>query len=384
MKQKKAFSLVELSIIIVVMSMLLIGYLAWTTVPSIDDGLKYQETRRKMKVIHKAIENFIAQNKRLPCAAYFTYPNDNFYSYPVSGFTPYIGFDDEMMFFVFNAGGGQYGTNCANNSGNLPVRTLGLPSDFQIDGWGRRFIYTASKTNPMQYRNSAFTYKAIKISTAGATLASDVIYTLYSAGSNGYYAYLTSGQPMPASSDTDEATNGAFGASFIQKPMVAGAYDDIVEFRTKEQIDNASTTASPATLISQADCAANSAAIASLDTATMTSLATNITITRRCITTTCGSGTYGVDYDNAGDEAAFGILWAVQDACYELYGAANTLTRSCTSPWTSYATSNACCPTKFGQVAGRAVNCGGAKYLTDINACTVTTYAQGVDCWIGN
>ena len=393
MNPKKAFSLVELSIIIFIISMLLIGYMAWTTVPSIDDGVKYQETRQKMRVIHKAIENFIAMNKRLPCAGSRNLQQNA--TYNISGNYRIIYDDEYLNYTAYSVPG------CDSITGMVPTRALGLPADYVYDGWGRQFQFRDSYSvcdnntgvgyycTPREYR---IYLPILRIfDQSGTNLVNDVLYTLTSMGSNGYGAYLPSAIKFTASVDADEIQN-ANNASLanplnmktVQKPMVAGAYDDIVEFRTKEQIDNASTTASPATLISQADCAANSAAIASLDTATMASLASAITVTRRCITTTCGSGTYGVDYDNGGDEAAFGILWAVQDACYELYGGASTLTRSCTSPWTSFATSNSCCPTKFGQVAGRAVNCGGATYLTDINACSVVTYAQGVDCWIGN
>jgi prepilin-type N-terminal cleavage/methylation domain-containing protein len=63
----KAFSLLELSIVILIASILVTGALSVSS--SMTDERKIIITKDRMDVIYKALGTFLLKNKRLPCPA---------------------------------------------------------------------------------------------------------------------------------------------------------------------------------------------------------------------------------------------------------------------------------------------------------------------------
>jgi hypothetical protein len=377
---KSAFSLLELSIIAMLISILFMGYMAWTTNSVIDDGYRLITTQQKMARIHSAILNFYAFNQRIPCPANRTVANETTYSY--GGITRL--YDDEYGQFSVT------GTwQCGSAVGSVPTRALNLPSDYMVDGWNRRFNYHTSPNicDTTACTSVSFATTAsliVKPSSAGTTLVNDAAYVLVSYGADGYGSYLPSGSTKgaPPAGNADEIENSNGDTIYVQKSILAG-YTNLTEFRTIPQITKAnpptaSSSSSSSSLITSSQCAANSAALAALDSSQATILANTITATRRC--TTINTANCATTYDMAGDAAVMDIMLVLQDVCYELYGAPTSVARSCTTPWNSFTTANACCPTKYGAWKGKAVNCTVA-YQTDVNACIVTNYDSSKDCW---
>ena len=63
------FSLVELSAIIAIAAIILVGYLSWTIPAGKNNAMKILDSQQKIATIAQAIESFVIYNKRLPCPA---------------------------------------------------------------------------------------------------------------------------------------------------------------------------------------------------------------------------------------------------------------------------------------------------------------------------
>ena len=131
-KALKGFSLIELSVVIIIMSITasLVLSLAITN----SDNKKVQTTQATMAKIEKAIGAFLANNQRLPCPADGTQArNDSNF-----GFEQIDTISNTMnpctVNFISASG---YIT-----SGVVPVRTLLLEDNDMYDGWGRAISYS--------------------------------------------------------------------------------------------------------------------------------------------------------------------------------------------------------------------------------------------------
>lgn len=246
-QKKRAFSLVELSIVL-----LIVGIATSMAFSFINRGLKQKEqdtTEQRMDTIEKAILRFVQSQERLPCPASNTLTESN------------ANFGIEAR---INNGPATLdtctGTLGSGNiqAGGVPVTTLGLPTDYAYDGWNRKFTYVIDQT----YANSTTTYTPCNTATptcfhygagggievkssyeiVGApTLTTSAIYTLISFGENGNGAYRKSGNALGTSVDTDELENshftggGPFDNQFVQKNRDDG-FDDLLRYREKSAI----------------------------------------------------------------------------------------------------------------------------------------------------
>ncbi len=121
----RGFTLVELTIVLVIISLLL-GMLMGVTTGFLE-AQRAEATRTKMRVIDAALVSYVALNKRLPCPA-----------------------DGAVASGAANAGaemgGGGTGNPCTLNGssqsmGVVPWVALGLSASDAEDGWGVRFTY---------------------------------------------------------------------------------------------------------------------------------------------------------------------------------------------------------------------------------------------------
>jgi prepilin-type N-terminal cleavage/methylation domain-containing protein len=113
----KGFSLAELAVTMLIVSLLLAG--ALIPFGTQIDLKNVTDTQRTMESIREAIIGFSQANGRLPCPANGSIPAG----------TPTVG--TEVL----------SGTACTNTFGVVPWATLGVP---EADGWGRRFSYWVS------------------------------------------------------------------------------------------------------------------------------------------------------------------------------------------------------------------------------------------------
>lgn len=162
----RGFSLLEMSIVLVI-----IGVVIATTTLLFNNYIKqsqFKETQHKLAVIQQALYDYRRAHDRLPCPADVTVGYNNptyamnglhfgdearpwfttsgFGCYDADGagyYKPSANIIDDVLYANWNGGdmssGG--GATTSTAEGMVPTRTLGLPDDYAIDGWGKRIMY---------------------------------------------------------------------------------------------------------------------------------------------------------------------------------------------------------------------------------------------------
>ncbi|WP_028102466.1 type II secretion system protein [Pseudoduganella violaceinigra] len=212
--KNKAFTLVEMAIVLVIVGLLLGGMLAPLSAQM--EQRRVADTSKALEEARDALAGFAARNGYLPCPA-------------VSASN---GLEDRT------------GTRCSNERrlGFLPWATLGLP---KLDAWQHLYLY--SVTPAFSDSGAPFrlnTPRDISIASrdaAGALVAAsapnDIPAVVLSQGRNGYGAFSDAGvqaADMGQGNADEKANFQADGRIFIARgqadnPAAAGgAYDDIV------------------------------------------------------------------------------------------------------------------------------------------------------------
>jgi len=248
---KKAYSLIELSIVIVIISILITGVLS-ASVSSINNA-KIKATNERMKEIYKAMGNFLVANKRLPCPAAITKVKsvDSDYGAEVDGGSGCEG-----------AGVYQSDTVSTLVYGMVPIRALGLTNEMAEDGFESKFTYIIDKefTNTFSatpdFSSPTFstaTYTSILTineKPGGVTQAvtADAIMAIISHGANKYGAFNANAATQNARSitDGDELENDArsfdngptpktatFDITLVASSTNSDVFDDIVFFKRR-------------------------------------------------------------------------------------------------------------------------------------------------------
>ena len=277
----KGFSLIELSIVILILSVFLsttVSFLAKKT--SVD---KNAQTRERLERISEAVKFYYQKNSYIPCPANIAAALNN------------------AQFGV----GADNGSNCTQYldasaslnicSGGVPFTTLALPAQYAFDAWGNRisyiidrdmrFTFAASTPNirvndeygnsliwrspkPAEYNTSVTDCTGASIavgqastgtagyadrSTSTTRILSCAAFMLISHGANGYSAYNARGSQIGSSASY--AVNAAQGSNspididaytfdqtFVDGPINQDTkdatyteyFDDILVYRTKE------------------------------------------------------------------------------------------------------------------------------------------------------
>ncbi len=371
---KKAFSIIELSFLMTIVSLLALAYFATTSNSIITNADKINITKERMLAIDNAIINFQNQYGRLPCGAPIANPlfgNNLSQSYDTGSYA--ILADDDYLLNTSNTSKNSSFTNTYANgneckvyeSSGVPTRALSLPAEYALDAWNNKIAYIVCHklcgNNSLPVKNCTMaSYQQnegcimIKNSSSGTVLTNSAAYVLISYGANANGAITINGTSSSTATD-DELINtysqyNTYGSNpfFIAKTSTS-SFDDIVYFKTKNQINSMAvdTGLYPISLV---DCQDNSKTLASINVTTIDSLQQNngtyrirqnLTVTERKkanLNNTCSTSanTY-----NCGDEAVLGIMWAVQDICSQMY----TLSPSCPGGGTYNSSTNICsCP----------------------------------------
>jgi len=147
---KKGYSLVELSIVVIILSVLVSGGLSIITGSA--NNSKIRITRERMNEVYKAMGNYLLANGALPCPASILEIKSSSSTYGTAGTT--VG--------VCNVGAGVYAGSAGLSAnlvyGMVPVQTLGLSADMAEDAFGNKFTYIVSK---------GFTDPNLTITTSG-------------------------------------------------------------------------------------------------------------------------------------------------------------------------------------------------------------------------
>lgn len=253
-RRLRGFSLVELSVTLMIISITLAG--------ALDLAINYEEsdkiytTETRIARIERAMEDFIFKEKRLPCPASLSLRVDEV-NFGKGGTPTYGGSPDCPNLTTGFSTSDVY-------AGAVPVRDLGLSDDFLADAWERRFLYVTDKayihdetTNGSCNSNNDCLFRAsdgaITVeSVSGAVISDEAVYVIVSFGNNGLGAYNIYGakgtstgrlpDPDPANIAEVEnaqpsAAGGAFDAVFVQDDRNA-TFDDIVVYRPKWRISS--------------------------------------------------------------------------------------------------------------------------------------------------
>lgn len=251
---KKAFSLIELSIVIVIISILLSGALSIVTTTS--NKSKIRTTNNNISEIYKALKVYLVANKRLPCPAPITAVKSTDTNYGHSSGA--AGSCSES---------GVYGSNINTTIvyGMVPVKDLGLSIDMAEDGFGSKFSYvvdaryTGLYTDSTNFGSDDSLYELIEIkevTSAGATEISkettfNAIFAVISYGANKSGAFnANSSSQNSASTDTYEIANGIVPTDSITATLgdnstpyriysYAGrsdVFDDIILYKTRNML----------------------------------------------------------------------------------------------------------------------------------------------------
>ncbi len=177
------FTLLELSVVLAVIATILGGIITLTSAAL--EGRAYNATVAKLKVLQQALYDYRIAYNMLPCPANSTTAASS------NGF----GIASTSVDCI----GGSPAADLADGTaavGMVPIRTLGLPDEMGVDGWGRRIRYAVA--NPFIVSDSFDDAAATPGSTtalitvtnndSGATLSSTVAFVLVSYGRNGHGA----------------------------------------------------------------------------------------------------------------------------------------------------------------------------------------------------
>lgn len=238
-KAKFAYSLIEMSIVLVVISTLVAGALVVSAENLKDEKIKV--TKQRMDHIYKMMIHYLKTNKHLPCPAPLT---------------------------KVKSVDSDYGTSSSCNAssgllvGAVPiVRFGGGSADLAEDGFGTKFIYFVdsrfsvapnlssppdfSVTNlstmlENQFSASPSTLFTIKENMTGTlqTITTGAVFGIISVGANklGGYNANSSSQNSTSGADADEITNVGAGSTLVSSSSTGSSFDDIVFYKTAKDL----------------------------------------------------------------------------------------------------------------------------------------------------
>lgn len=212
------FSLVEMAIVLVIISLLLAGLL-----PMISSQMEQQrrtETRKQLDDIRGALIGYATSQTppKLPCPASPSIPTG-----------------------TVNAGvEARTGGVCTITSGVLPWVTLGTN---ETDAWGRRFTYSVTAVFASSVALTSTGNLNVKTATTGTTIAANMPAVIVSHGVNGSGAWMPEGNQLAVSTDADEATNSTSGTLTFVSHDMSPTFDDMVVWVSPNTLFNRLVTA---------------------------------------------------------------------------------------------------------------------------------------------
>lgn len=218
----KGFSLVELAIVLIVVSLLLVALMG--PLAAQQEQKAIMDTKRQMDEAKEALFGFLVSNGRLPCPA-----------------------DPALDTGNVNAGLERAGgcATVANSIGVLPWRALGLR---ETDAWTHRYTYrvaavfanvtpaiTLASVGDIDVRTDA-------AATTSIVNATEVTALLVSHGRHAEGAWTTNGVKITDSADADEAENSNGDQRFVDHSNTAvvpnSPYDDLVMWIPRNLVFN--------------------------------------------------------------------------------------------------------------------------------------------------
>ena len=236
--KKTAFSLIEISIVVLIIAILITGSLS-SSITAINNT-KIKSTRDRMDEIYKALGNYLLVNGKLPCPASILELK------PSSTYGTSIGTAGTC------SGTGVYSstTSGATNLvyGMVPVKTLGLSNDLAEDGFEGKIAYIVDKNFTGANFGTAASTATMTINeipgSVTKTITDDAIFALVSYGINKSGAFpINSATQIARSSDVSETTNDldSITSPLFDKILISDAknsdvFDDVVFYKTRNNL----------------------------------------------------------------------------------------------------------------------------------------------------
>lgn len=240
-QDKKGYSLTELAISTSIIAMLAVGGLA--ILQKKNDSDKVKDTLVKMAKIDTALKGFIRVKGYIPCPAVPATIESS------------TSFGKEAG--VYNTTTKICSTGLTNETGVVPVRTLGLPDETAYDGWGRKFTYRSASSSgnatDFGYINFKGNIAIIDLKGTHKTNINEpppnndgAIYIIISHGANGKnIAYGKNTTTAPSQATGIEAKNTFHNRPLYIQNEKTTIFDDIVVFGTKAKLGRTRIMESP-------------------------------------------------------------------------------------------------------------------------------------------
>ncbi len=229
MKKDSGFSLIELSVVILIISLLLVTSFEGSKYFLIQNHIK--ATNVKLNAIQRAIEIYVRRTGHLPCPA------------PLKKTSGSSNVDD-CSTLSNNDGDGIYKEDQIL-VGGVPYRDLDLTADLSHDSWGGKFVYSiylpaAKNIRELQDNNDYLKIYENDFDDNNNLITKNAVYSLVSMGRNKYGAYefntnnkITSTKANAAEqknwTDDDDKNVVVYFSDQTQG-------DDIVRYKTKTQL----------------------------------------------------------------------------------------------------------------------------------------------------
>jgi prepilin-type N-terminal cleavage/methylation domain-containing protein len=253
---KKAYTLIELSIAILVISLLMAGVFSMAT-GSISGSKSVLATQR-MNEIYKSIGTYLMINKRLPCPASIELSKVNDVSYGqevravANGIATGCG--------GVNTGVYKSSSNTNLSFGAVPIKSLNLSSEYSEDGYDNKIGYVVDRRFTLDFVEPGIstgdsfgtidvdneTFPAVitikeKNTTLDSVLGNKFIFVLISYGANGNGAFRANdgGQNVTTSSAEtsgeyeNQVISKDFDGVFINNSYGNDIFDDVLFYKSR-------------------------------------------------------------------------------------------------------------------------------------------------------
>jgi len=248
------FTLLELTVVLMIIAVIVGGAITLTSVAL--QNVAATTTKSKLKTLQESLFNYRIAYNRLPCPANSGYAMTEAY------------YGVEALYIGGYCSGGTPSADTVQapgaEIGMVPVRTLGLPDDAAIDGWGRRINYAIPREyaaeNGFDAIDADDTTERLIITNndSNSALANTGAYVLVSHGKNGHgaragsvgtlvnSAQTNSNELLNCKCDTSGVYDGgtATPAQFVQgderldPEIEANSFDDMVVFASRLDLRN--------------------------------------------------------------------------------------------------------------------------------------------------
>lgn len=228
----QAFTLLEISVVIVIIS-LLVGFIL-VFVSDMVNKRRLIDTKLRIDTIVKALENYREMNEHFPCPASRTVAQSNasFGMEVNSGTCTYTSAPAGTVRVETSGGSGVWVL-----IGTIPTKDLMLDNNLMLDGYGNRFSYIVMQGLTEDFSGEG----ALNVKDGGANdIITNGAFAVVSHGKDGKGAYLFSTGAATAACDASnlDKENCDDDYTLVDAPYNDGStaasfFDDVIRWRSK-------------------------------------------------------------------------------------------------------------------------------------------------------